>query len=82
MPSPFAVGSVVRLIAVPPGLRNEDDLPTKNLFEACLGRVFPVVAIVGGLIELEVGEVLGQRAVMHSIHVEAEFLAPAATETP
>lgn len=74
---PFAVGSMVRLVAIPPGLPDDDDLPTQRLFVACLGGVFPVAAIVGHLIELEVGSVLGERAAMHSIYVEPEFLAPA-----
>jgi hypothetical protein len=52
---------------------------TKALFQDCVNRVFPVASIVtsakGRLFELEVGEVRGQPAYMHSIWIEEEYVA-------
>lgn len=67
------VSDKVRIIEVPPGLP-EGDLKTRSLFEACVGQVFPVLALKGELIELEVGEVRGEAPCMHSIWIEPEFV--------
>ena len=74
------VGDTVKLIGVPPGLRDDEDLQTKSLFEQCLGRSFVVHAVdtVEGLpyplIELHVGEVVGVESFGHTIWVEPEYL--------
>lgn len=47
---------------------------TRPLFELCLGQTFPIVGLQGRLLELEVGEVLGQKAFMTSIWIEPEFV--------
>jgi hypothetical protein len=44
---------------------------TQALFEACVGRVFPIAGINNGLLELHVGEVVGEENYMHSIWIEA-----------
>jgi hypothetical protein len=70
-------GNKVRVVRVPSAL--PDDMGTKALFQDCLDRVFPVVSIVvtakGRLVELEVGEVRGEPAYMHSIWIEEECVA-------
>jgi len=43
---------------------------TQALFEACVGRVFPIAGIDNGLLELHVGEVVGEENYMHSIWIE------------
>ena len=74
------VGDAVKLIGVPPGLRDDADLQTKTLFEKCLGRTFEVKAIdtIEGLphpmIELHVGHVDGAEDFTQSIWVEPEYL--------
>ena len=69
-------GDVVKLVGIPPNLKDAEDLPTRTLFEKCLGQVF----IVGGvesvdgmqtpLIKLDVGNVIGQETWRHAIWVE------------
>jgi len=54
------IGDRIRIIELPNGLTNDDALQTKNLFERCLGRWFPIAAIIPvkenntQLLELEV----------------------------
>ncbi len=71
------IGDHVRVIKIPGGLP-DDDLRTRLVFERCLGRVFPVVGLQGGLLELDVGEVMGEKPYMHSIWIEPGFVEPAA----
>lgn len=66
-------GDQIRIIGVPPDLP-DDDLGTKRLFELCLGRVFPIAGFNGELLELDVGEVLGEPSYMHTIYIEPEFV--------
>ena len=50
----------VRVMRLPERLpaADGDDLNTRRIFELCLGREFPIVSVLNGLIELEVGEVV------------------------
>ncbi|MDP1700352.1 MAG: hypothetical protein Q8L53_05230 [Aestuariivirga sp.] len=66
------IGDRVRIIKVPAGLRDDDDLRTRTLFDLCLGRIFPIAGIEANRIELHVGEVLGAPAYIHSIYIEPE----------
>jgi hypothetical protein len=65
-------GDFVRLIKIPPGLRDYKDSPNKTLFDLCLGKTFRIVAIENNMIELHVGDVLGKLAYRHMITVEPE----------
>jgi hypothetical protein len=76
----FHIGQWVRLAGIPPGPANDADLQTRTLFEACVGKVFPIVGIDRGMIELEVGEVLGQPAWAHSIYVSPSLVKSVADE--
>ena len=73
------VGDKVRVIGIPKGL-SDNDMQTKQVFELCLGRIFPIEDIRPvkdlpyGLVELLVGEVVGEADYIHSIWVEPEFL--------
>jgi hypothetical protein len=67
------IGDKVRLLTVPPALP-QDELKTQSLFELCVGRVFSIVGFQGDMLELEVGEVLGQEPCMNSIWIEPEFV--------
>jgi hypothetical protein len=73
-------GDKVKLIGVPPGLRDADGLDTRTLFEKCLGLTFVVAEMetVEGvpypLAKLYVGHVLGEPEHTHSIWVEPEYL--------
>jgi hypothetical protein len=62
------IGDQVEVVAVPRSLPS--GMGTQALFEACLGRIFPVAAIDNGLLELHVGEVVGEESYMHSIWIE------------
>jgi hypothetical protein len=70
------IGDRIKVVEIPEGLDDE----TKSLFELCVGRILPVVGIVPApeiaseRLELEVGEVLGQPAYMHSIWIERRFV--------
>jgi hypothetical protein len=73
------VGDKVRVIGIPEGLP-DNDIQTKQIFELCLGRIFPIEDLKQvedlpcELVELLVGEVVGEADYMHSIWVESEFL--------
>jgi len=66
-------GDIIRVVKAPPGLRDDDDLRTKTLFELCVGRTFAIVEIEAGLLQLDVGEVVGEPSYMQSIWIEPEF---------
>jgi hypothetical protein len=67
-------GDFVRVIKIPPGLRDYKDSPIKTLFELCLGKTFRIVAVENNMIELHVGDVLGKLAYRHMIVIEPEFV--------
>lgn len=64
------IGDRVEVVAVPRSL--PPGMGTQALFEACVGRTFPIADIDNnGLLELHVGEVVGENDYMHSIWIEA-----------
>jgi hypothetical protein len=73
------IGDKVRVIGTPENLP-DNEIATKQIFELCVGRIFPIedVKRVEGLdhdvIELLVGEVVDEPDYMHSIYLEPEFL--------
>jgi hypothetical protein len=72
-PPKLKVGSSVRLIGIPDGLEDRDDLPTKSAFEKCLGHEFVVAGFNKiGMAELNIESVTG--SVGETIWVESEFL--------
>jgi predicted transcriptional regulator len=62
------IGDRVEVVAVPGSLPS--GMGTQALFEACVDRVFPIAGIDNGLLELHVGEVVGEENYMHSIWIE------------
>jgi hypothetical protein len=63
----------VLVVAIPPRL--PDSAETRVIFERCVGRTFPVIGIAThGHVELEIGEVMGVPAYLHSIWIEPECL--------
>ena len=65
------IGDYVEVIAVPRSLPS--GMGTQALFEACVSRVFPIAGIDdNGLLELHVGEVVGEENYMHSIWIEPD----------
>lgn len=67
------IGDKVEVIGIPSALP-EGQLHTRHLFEMCVGRVFPIVGFQGDLLELEVGEIVGEAPYIHSIWIEREHL--------
>ena len=67
------IGDKVEVVAIPEDLP-DGHLQTRHLFEKCVGRVFPIVGFQGDLLELEVGEVVGEESYMHSIWIESEHV--------
>jgi drug/metabolite transporter (DMT)-like permease len=69
------IGDRVKVVAVPGSLPS--GMGTQALFEACVGRVFPVEGIDdNGLLELHVGEIVGEESFMHSIWIDADCVLP------
>jgi hypothetical protein len=66
------IGDKVRVVRLPSSL--PDGMGTQALFADCLNRVFPVAGIKEHLVELEVGQVRGLPAYMHSIWIEEDCL--------
>jgi hypothetical protein len=67
------IGDRVEVIAIPKNLPS--GMGTQALFQKCVGQVFPVRGIdENGLLELHVGEVVGEASYMHSIWIEAAFV--------
>ena len=55
------IGDRVEVVAVPESLPS--GMGTQELFEACVGRIFPIRGIdENGLLELHAGEVVGEKA--------------------
>jgi hypothetical protein len=67
------VGSKVRVIAIPDGLENFPDLPTKSIFEKCIGHEFVIAGFNEvGMAELNIQAVTG--SVGETIWIEPKFL--------
>lgn len=67
------VGSKVRLIGVPDGLKDYPDFPTKSTFQKCVGRDFVIAGFNDvGMAELGIESVTG--SVGETIWVELKFL--------
>jgi hypothetical protein len=69
------IGQLVCVTGIPPILP-VDEFHTRELFELCLGRTFPVRGFQKHLIQLDVGELRRQPSYMESIYIEPEFLLP------
>lgn len=68
------IGDRVRIVGSPPELP-DDDLGTGTLFQRCLGGIFRIAGFNEyGMIELQVGEVLGQPSYMQTIWIEPEYV--------
>lgn len=67
------IGDKVRVIGTPENLP-DNEMGTRQLFEQCLGRIFPIQGFLNGQVELCVGEVVGEPDYMHSIWIEPEFV--------
>jgi hypothetical protein len=52
----------------------QGEIKTRSLFEACVGRIFPIFGFDGESIELEVGEVCGELPCMQTIWIEPRFV--------
>jgi hypothetical protein len=67
------IGDRVEVVAVPESLPS--GMGTQALFEACVSRVFPIASInENGLLELHVGEVVGEESYIHSIWIETDHV--------
>ena len=73
-------GDRVKLVGIPPDVRDEGDMQTRTLFEKCLGQTFVVADVESldgvpfPLAKLDVGHVVGKQAWEHTIWVEPEYL--------
>ena len=60
------IGDLVVVTGVPSAL--PDGMGTRELFAKCLGRTFAIAGFENGLVELKVGEVLGERGEVDRFH--------------
>jgi hypothetical protein len=68
-------GDLVRVTAIP--TRLPDSPETREVFARCVGHTFSVIDVRDdGQAELEVGEVMGVMACLHSIWIDPECLEP------
>ncbi len=68
------IGDKVRIVGTPPGLKDDEDMKTKTLFELCVGQVFDISGLDQGMIELDVGIVVGQPAHLQTIWIERDLV--------
>jgi hypothetical protein len=74
------VGDTVKLIGIPTGLPDDEELQTRSLFQKCLGKSFRIADLetVEGLphklVKLNVGHMLRKGDYLDSIWVEPECL--------
>lgn len=74
------VGDKVRLVRIPPDVHDNKNLPTRTLFEKCLGETFTIAGLetVEGLpfdlVQLDVGHINGKAPYLETIWVEPEYL--------
>lgn len=73
-------GDKVKLVGIPPDVRDEEDMQTRTLFEKCLGRTFVVADVESfdgvpfPLAKLDVGHIVGKEPFEHTIWVELQYL--------
>lgn len=73
-------GDSVKLIGVPPNVRNDERFETRTLFEKCLGQSFVIDAVESfegvpfALARIDVGHVIGKKPWENTIWVEREYL--------
>lgn len=74
------LGDTVRVIGVPPNLKDDEHLKTRTLFEKCVGKEFVVAGIEqpegfpSRLVRLDVGHVVGEEPFLHTIWIEEEYI--------
>jgi len=74
------VGDKVKLIGIPPAVRDTEQLQSRKLFEKCMGQTFTIAGLdtVEGLpyqlVRLDVGHMLGEASYVETIWVEPQFL--------
>jgi hypothetical protein len=73
-------GDTVKLIGMPPNVRDDEVLQTRSLFEKCLGHSFVIAAVESfegvpfPLARIDVGHVIGKEPWEHTNWVEPEHL--------
>ncbi len=78
--SGMKAGDIVKLIGIPPNLRDDEELQTRTLFEKCLGQSFVIAAVESfkgvpfPLAKIDVGHVIGKEPWEHTVWVEMEYL--------
>lgn len=66
-------GDMVRVMRVPDRVEDCERFQTRSTLQRCIGRVFPVMGFNDyGMIQIDVGEVLGKPSYMESIWLEPE----------
>jgi hypothetical protein len=73
-------GDTVKLIGIPPNVRDDQELQTRTLFQKCLGQSFVIGAVESfdsvpfPLARIDVGHVVGKEPWEQTIWVEREYL--------
>ena len=69
-------GDLIRVVKVPNSVEDSEGFKTRSTLEGCVGRVFPVMGFNAGLIQIDVGEVVGRPSYMESIWIESDCVHP------
>jgi hypothetical protein len=71
-------GDLIRIIRVPEVAQDTDGLKTRSTLERCIGHIFPIMGFNNeGMIQIDVGEVLGKASYLESIWIEPDCVEPA-----
>ncbi len=67
------IGSKVRVMGIPDGLKDDPDFPTRSTFAKCVGHEFVVAGLNDvGMAELDISAVNGSMG--ETVWIEPEFL--------
>ncbi len=74
------IGDRIRVLKIPPDVRDVKGMNTKTIFRLCVGKIFPIKGfmrvpeIKKRLLELEVGRVVGKPPCFDTIWIEPEYV--------
>ena len=74
------VGDPIRVLRVPASVQDTDSFKTRSILERCIGRIFPIMSFnEHGMIQIDIGELVGKPPYMESVWIEPECVEPVDT---
>ncbi len=74
------IGDRGKVTGIPANLNDDDDMRTRTLFQKCVGETFVVAGVQQPqrlphrLVQLDVGQVVGEQSYLHTIWIEEELV--------